>query len=810
MNAVWVRAITELRARWRPWLAIALMVGIAGGVVIAAAAGARRTDSAVPRFLTYAQATTAFVGPADPSVSRAVVPLFPVIAKLPQVESATAFSRLVTTDTSSRGGTTPVSVLAFMTPGLNSRPILAAGRLFDPSDAGQAMINDSAFRRRSLRIGQVISLRAFTPQQRRTAVGGSQIEPTGPSATVTVVGVIKLPTDLTTSNPPSGVIYTGNDDLFLTPALYQRVRGEAAQFPGLVVRLRHGEADLPSFTKAVVALTHGQAFVAGGSDDLQAGVEAQRATHTEAIALWLFAALAGTAALLVIGQSISRQIFLGSGDNATLLAMGMSGGQLILSALALVVVVATIGAVVAVSIAILLSPLAPIGLARSAETDIGFHLDLPVVLIGAVGCIVLMLARASFPAWRASRDTGDGEDRHPSRTADSLAHAGMPASSVAGVRMALDPGHGRSAVPVRTAIAGSVVATAVLITALAFGASLTHLADTPRLQGWTWDYAVGNPHADDATATAIPLLRSNPAVGGFSSDVYGSIGLDHRVEVVGLGIGRIVGDVAPPILEGRAPEQLDEIALAGKALRAVKKHVGDSVQVSPAGDPKHSRKMRIVGRAVITPIIVNGQMTLGDGAFMTVQALRQFVPPVESDEGAVNVFLVKLAPGADRTAAEASLQRDFPGTVLTPYAPAEVENLRRIDTLPYVLAGLLALMAAATIAHALVTSVRRRRRDLAILKTLGFVRTQVRATVAWQASTLSAIAAVLGLAAGIVGGHWLWIFFAEGLGTRPEPTISLLVLIMVIPGALVLGNVIAAVPAGTAARTQPALVLRTE
>src|SRR5205085_10712734 len=46
MTAIWIRAMNELRARWRAWLAIALMLGIAGGVVMAAAAGARRTDSA--------------------------------------------------------------------------------------------------------------------------------------------------------------------------------------------------------------------------------------------------------------------------------------------------------------------------------------------------------------------------------------------------------------------------------------------------------------------------------------------------------------------------------------------------------------------------------------------------------------------------------------------------------------------------------------------------------------------------------------------------------------------------------------------
>lgn len=74
MTVVWIRAMKELRARWRPWLAIALMIGIAGGVVMAAAAGARRTDTAVPRFLVYAQASDALVGPppfADPQVAQA-------------------------------------------------------------------------------------------------------------------------------------------------------------------------------------------------------------------------------------------------------------------------------------------------------------------------------------------------------------------------------------------------------------------------------------------------------------------------------------------------------------------------------------------------------------------------------------------------------------------------------------------------------------------------------------------------------------------------------------------------------------------
>ena len=41
----------ELRSRWRGWLVVALLAGIAGGLVIAGSAGARRTDSALERHL---------------------------------------------------------------------------------------------------------------------------------------------------------------------------------------------------------------------------------------------------------------------------------------------------------------------------------------------------------------------------------------------------------------------------------------------------------------------------------------------------------------------------------------------------------------------------------------------------------------------------------------------------------------------------------------------------------------------------------------------------------------------------------------
>jgi putative ABC transport system permease protein len=110
----------------------------------------------------------------------------------------------------------------------------------------------------------------------------------------------------------------------------------------------------------------------------------------------------------------------------------------------------------------------------------------------------------------------------------------------------------------------------------------------------------------------------------------------------------------------------------------------------------------------------------------------------------------------------------------------------------------------------LASSTRRRRRDLAILKTLGFTRRQVRHAIAWQATTIAAIALLIGLPAGIAAGRWAWRVFAAQLGVLPEPAIPLATIVIAIPAAMALANLIAAIPGRAAARTQPATVLRTE
>lgn len=51
MSAVWLRAWSEQRRRWRATIGLIVLVGVGGGIALAAFTGARRSEDALPHFL---------------------------------------------------------------------------------------------------------------------------------------------------------------------------------------------------------------------------------------------------------------------------------------------------------------------------------------------------------------------------------------------------------------------------------------------------------------------------------------------------------------------------------------------------------------------------------------------------------------------------------------------------------------------------------------------------------------------------------------------------------------------------------------
>jgi hypothetical protein len=149
-------------------------------------------------------------------------------------------------------------------------------------------------------------------------------------------------------------------------------------------------------------------------------------------------------------------------------------------------------------------------------------------------------------------------------------------------------------------------------------------------------------------------------------------------------------------------------------------------------------------------------------------------------------------------------------TVVGVQRPAEIVNYGSIGATPTLLASALAAGAVIALGLTLAASVRRRRRDLALLKTLGFTQRQLAAAVAWQASVAAVIGIVVGVPVGIALGRWLWDLFARQIFAVPDATVPVVAVIVVALGALVLANIVAALPGRSAARTSTALLLRSE
>jgi ABC-type lipoprotein release transport system permease subunit len=142
--------------------------------------------------------------------------------------------------------------------------------------------------------------------------------------------------------------------------------------------------------------------------------------------------------------------------------------------------------------------------------------------------------------------------------------------------------------------------------------------------------------------------------------------------------------------------------------------------------------------------------------------------------------------------------------------PLELSNLRNVRILPRLLMGFLALLAAAAVAHVLATSVRRRRRDFAMLRALGMTRRSTRSIINLQGTAIAIAGLVIGIPAGMIVGQSGWHLIADRVPLRFVHPVALLAIIVVVPAALAVVNLLALAPGRRASHLNPAEVLHTE
>ena len=232
----------------------------------------------------------------------------------------------------------------------------------------------------------------------------------------------------------------------------------------------------------------------------------------------------------------------------------------------------------------------------------------------------------------------------------------------------------------------------------------------------------------------------------------------------------------------------------------------------------------LVGLGLLLGLIGGVVLTAAAGARRTDTAYPRLLSWANAAGGCTthetccNFLLLHYRPGTDLNAAAAQLSRL--ATVLgcpitsciatSDQRPGDIKNYAAIRDTPLVLGAVLVLLAVGTLAHVLLTGVRRRRRDLAVLKVLGLVRSQVLRVVSWEASALAAAALLVGLPLGVLAGRWAWALFAGSAGVSGAVDVPVPLILLAIPATLVLANLIAAGPGWDAARLRPASVLRSE
>ena len=572
--------------------------------------------------------------------------------------------------------------------------------------------------------------------------------------------------------------------LWASPAFTRQLLPRVATSHLYFVRLRHGAADLPRFDAAASKLDPKRIFVQNEDAEV-ASVEAS--VHPQAIGWWLLAALAALVGLAVVGQALGRQSTAESEEYPTLVALGLERRQLVMLGNACSLAVGLAAAVGAVAIATLLSPIAPLGEARAAETSTGITFDALVLTLGALVTVAIVVALGIWPAVRASRTARASNpivDAKPSKLPGLLGSMGAPPSMEIGVRNALERRSGGANVPVGSALLGTVLAVVALCGTAVFGASLTHLTATPKLYGDPFQLNISNPNGGRPDPTVVRSLEHDRAVTGLTQGIALPAITIGKVVVGALAGTAVRGSLLMSTVDGRSPDAKGEVGLGGTTMRAVGARVGSVVDVTvslPSGG-KRTVPFRVVGQMSL-PVIGRAARSRWVPercsrwrATRTPRARRvRREPPAErkwrSRPMAVSwrvSCLVHAWAGSRQP-----LSRPVPVDHHPRSHPDLARQLRGGRQLP---THLRRHVGGIRRRHAAPPAGRQRGAAPAgggAPQGGGVREPPVASTVAWQATTLALAGIAVGVPVGIVVGRAVWLAFANNLGVVPVSVVPI-------------------------------------
>lgn len=779
MGAVLWFARREVRGRWRAVVGLALLIGVAGSVVLATAAGARRTATSYDRLLdvTHTRDVSVQIDDVDPD---------PVLSRLEALDLVERSGRaeIIPALPTSGGIETDVDLALFASPDGRwavdiDRPVILAGRMPDPASTDEVLLNELAARRMGLAPGDSVSLATFTPEQLQTLHHGGQFSGFGgPEVTLRVVGVGRQATDLQGADESSGGV------LLVSPALRDELSGRAGSMTGLLaVDLAAGAtvADLRNAVRDLMGPT-GEFDVQSADEEF--GSSTRQAVDVLARALWVFAVVAAVASVVAVGGAVARQSAAARTAEPVLSALGAGRRHRALALAAVPVSGAVLGTVAAIGGAALASSRFPISVARRVEPAPGPRLD-PLVL--GAGGVLLLIAGLAWIAVVASRDARPGTVG----TARGRRWLALPPVAAIGLGHAFETRSEGRSIPARAAIGAATLGVVGVVAAATVATSFDDLVEDPARYGWAWS-SEPDFYAEDPEAL-VAELTSTEGIAGVAFRHNARLELDGRV-VEAVAFDPRLGTIDPPLRAGRLPADDREIAIGQHTADDLGAGIGDRIPVRTA-DGSAEVDLEVVGIAVLALESANP----ANGAVVTPAGLERF----ERSDGFTSLLL-DYEPGFDPATLEASLlERELADFSLysRPRLPGGLENLDRAMPIVTALGAFFAVLAVLGVGHAVVVGARRRRRELATLRALGMHRQQVRRVVTVHAVATVIAGLVLGVPLGLVAGRSAWRLVIEGQGVVDQASTPLLALLAVAPVAVVLAVAVSWWPGARASRS---------
>jgi ABC-type lipoprotein release transport system permease subunit len=786
-GALWSRS--DLRARAKSLVVLGVLVGLTIGLAAAAYDGARRTDSALTRLQSRDNASDAVVFATQAALVKAD---FSKLAARPEVKQLSRWGLAFGNLDGDPEGTLFVPMDGTW---LNTvdRPIVVAGRMFDPQAADEIVVSDDARNADGSRIkvGATYSFTAMTPE------GDFSKPASGQHLDVRVVGIIH-----------TSLSYTFTGGAFLSPGFVTRYGESSYVAENAVIQLRNPKTDIGALRRDA------SADVAEGVPVLDLHVTARRVTATtdvEGAMLRLLAAIVALAGVAFVGQALARSAATVGADAQPLRAMGMTRRELVVAALRPHVVTAAIAVVMCTLTAAIASRWFPVGLGGGVDPDRGIQVNVALVALAAVVTALLTVGVALLGSWSATRRSGV----HALRRGAWLAHLPLarPIAARVGARMAFEGTGVERKGGAWPALIGAAAAVTGVVAIVTVNHGLVEAVAHPEVAGVAWDASI-TPAQDDVSLSTnikqslVDAVAKQPGVAavGTVARVVSQIG------ELGVPVFTVIDQAAgPPVnlvsLSGRAPQSDDEIVLGPSTARDLGVKAGDTVTLADG------RPAAVVGLGLF-PSDVHAQFD--EGALVSSKRWKQLATLIDNPDDNLTVAMLIAVRFSDRANLDTqidALATTFGSTVefVAPVEePLELTNLHNVRRLPTVLAIFLAVLGAVAVGHALFSSVYRRRRDFAVLQSLGVTRGGVRGMITAQATVVGLAGLLIGVPVGLVAGREGWRAITDRVPLTFRSPLTVLAVIVVVPVALIAANLLAVIPARRASKAKPALVLRSE